>query len=128
MADLAYREVYAMTREQARLRMVMAYAETQSASETARRWGTSRQVVRKWLKRFLRTRRVHGLHPEVIFWVEEAARSVAQGMDTVRVPAPRARAHPTTDSAGTLGHAQDAARHAPSSTVGGVSLAPCRQR
>jgi len=52
MADLAYREVYAMTRDQARLRMVMTFAETQSASDTARRWGTSRQVVRKWLKRF----------------------------------------------------------------------------
>jgi transposase-like protein len=52
MADLAYREVYAMTRDQARLRMVMTYAETRSVSETARRWGTSRQVVRRWLTRF----------------------------------------------------------------------------
>jgi transposase len=52
MADLAYREVYAMTRDQARLRMVMTYTETRSVSETARRWGTSRQVVRKWLGRF----------------------------------------------------------------------------
>jgi transposase len=52
MADLAYGEVYAMTRDQARLRMVMTYAETRSLSETARRWHTSRQVVRKWLTRF----------------------------------------------------------------------------
>ena len=52
MADLAYGELYATTRDQARLRMVTTYVETRSASETARRWHTSRQVFRKWLRRF----------------------------------------------------------------------------
>lgn len=52
MADLAYREVYAMSRVEARQRLVRTYEETRSVSETARRWQTSRQVVRKWLRRF----------------------------------------------------------------------------
>jgi len=52
MADLAYREVYAMSRIEARLRLVATYHETSSISETARRWHTSRQVVRKWVRRY----------------------------------------------------------------------------
>jgi transposase len=52
MADLAYREVYTMTRIQARLRLVNTYHKTSSISETARRWRTSRQVVRKWIRRY----------------------------------------------------------------------------
>jgi len=60
MADLAYREVYAMSRVEARQRLVRTYQETGNLSETARRWQTSRQVVRKWLRRF-RTQDVAGL-------------------------------------------------------------------
>ena len=41
-----------MTSEQARFRMVISCLETRSVSETARRWHTSRKVVRKWLRRF----------------------------------------------------------------------------
>ncbi len=52
MADLAYREVYTMTRIEARLRLVTTYHETSSIRETARRWRTSRQVVRKWISRY----------------------------------------------------------------------------
>jgi len=52
MADMAYREVYAMNAEEARRRLIQTYTETGSISETARRWHTSRQVVRKWVRRF----------------------------------------------------------------------------
>ena len=52
MADMAYGEVYAMSRADARLRLVMTYQQVRSIRETARRWHTSRQVVRKWLRRF----------------------------------------------------------------------------
>jgi putative transposase len=53
MAELAYREVYAMNRLEARHHLVRTYRETGSIRETARRWCTSRQVVRKWVRRFL---------------------------------------------------------------------------
>jgi transposase len=53
MADLAYREVYAMNPVEARHHLVRTYQETGSIRETARRWHTSRQVVRKWVRRFL---------------------------------------------------------------------------
>ncbi len=49
MADLAYREVYAMNTIDLRLRPVTTYHETGSIRETVRRWHTSRQVVRKWI-------------------------------------------------------------------------------
>jgi putative transposase len=52
MAELAYREVYAMNRLEARHHLVRTYRETGSIRETARRWCTSRQVVRKWVRRF----------------------------------------------------------------------------
>jgi putative transposase len=52
MADVAYRQVYAMNAVQARKCLVQAYQEIGSISETARRWHTSRQVVRKWVRRF----------------------------------------------------------------------------
>lgn len=39
MADLAYREVYAVSRIEARLRLVTTYHEMGSIRETARRWG-----------------------------------------------------------------------------------------
>lgn len=52
MADLAYREVYDMNPVKARLHLIKTYEETGSIQETARRWRTSRQVVRKWVRRF----------------------------------------------------------------------------
>ena len=52
MADLAYRELYAMNREQARRQLLKTYQETSSIRQTARQWHTSPQVVRKWLRRF----------------------------------------------------------------------------
>jgi transposase len=48
--DLAYREAYVMNREAARMRLVET--ETGSITETARRWHTSRNVVRKWVERY----------------------------------------------------------------------------
>ena len=52
MPDLAYGEVYAMNKVQARQKLVETYSKTKSISETARIWHTSRQVVRKWVKRY----------------------------------------------------------------------------
>ena len=52
MADLAYREVYAMNRVQARQLLLQTYEQTKSIRATARLWHTSRQVVRKWLRAF----------------------------------------------------------------------------
>jgi len=51
MAELAYREVYAMNRIEARRRLVQTYQRTRNYSETARLWHTSRHVVRKWVRR-----------------------------------------------------------------------------
>jgi transposase len=52
MADMAYREVYAMNAVEARKRLIETYQQTGSIRATARCWQTSRQVVRKWLRRF----------------------------------------------------------------------------
>ena len=52
MADMAYREIHAMNRIEARKLLIRTYEETGSVSETARLWHTSRQVVRKWVRRF----------------------------------------------------------------------------
>jgi hypothetical protein len=46
MADVAYREVYVMKAVEARRRLISTYQETGSIRATARRWHTSRQVVR----------------------------------------------------------------------------------
>ena len=52
MADMAYRKLYAMNREEARRELIKSYQQTGSIGETARRWHTSRRLVRKWLRRF----------------------------------------------------------------------------
>ena len=51
MPDLAYGEVHAMNPVQARKRLVQTYRETNSIRKTASLWHTSRQVVRKWVRR-----------------------------------------------------------------------------
>jgi transposase-like protein len=48
---LSYRELYKMNKEGAREKLIETYKRTGSISETARLWGTSRNVVRKWLRR-----------------------------------------------------------------------------
>lgn len=53
MAELAYREVYAMNAIEARKQLVRTYQQLGSISATARLWHTSRQVVRKWVSRYL---------------------------------------------------------------------------
>jgi len=85
--ELSYREVYRMNPQEARRRLVETYWETGSLSETARRWGTSRQVVCKWVRRFLEEgeaafadRKKRGPRPKLTEedrrylerWVEEA--------------------------------------------------------
>ena len=52
MAELAYREVYAMNAVEARKRLVRSYQELGSIRATAQLWHTSRQVVRKWVARY----------------------------------------------------------------------------
>jgi len=49
---LAYGEVYTMNPVEARKLLIKTYHETGNISETARRWHTSRRVVRKWVGRF----------------------------------------------------------------------------
>jgi len=49
---LGYQEVYATGKVNVRLQPVRTYQETSSICETAPRWQTSRQVVRKWLRRY----------------------------------------------------------------------------
>jgi len=58
--DVSYREAYRMTPVEARRRLVETYTATQSISATARRWRTSRAVVRKWVRRY-RARGLKGL-------------------------------------------------------------------
>jgi len=50
--DLSYREVYTMNREEARRKLVETYMSTGNLSQTARLWGTSRHLVRKWVRRY----------------------------------------------------------------------------
>jgi len=52
MADLAYQEIYHMNPVKARKQLVETYQETGSISYTSRLWHTSRNVVRKWVKRY----------------------------------------------------------------------------
>jgi len=49
--DLSYQEAI-MNREEARRKLVESYISTGSISNTARLWGTSRNVVRKWVRRW----------------------------------------------------------------------------
>jgi transposase len=50
--DICYGEVYVMNRVEARKRLVGTYLAMGSLSATARLWGTSRHLVRKWLRRY----------------------------------------------------------------------------
>ena len=52
MPELAYREVYAMNKTEARRHMIRTYNKTGSYSRTARLWQTSRHVVRRWVRRY----------------------------------------------------------------------------
>lgn len=50
--EISYQEVYRMNLIQARLGLVRSYQQSGSIAATAREWHTSRQVVRKWLRRY----------------------------------------------------------------------------
>ena len=52
MADMAYGRLCAMNPLEARKILIETWQETGSIRGTARRWETSRQVVRKWVRRF----------------------------------------------------------------------------
>ena len=52
MPELAYREVYAVNRVEARRYLIQTYERTGDYSETARQWYTSRHVVRRWARRY----------------------------------------------------------------------------
>ena len=50
--EVLQQEMYKMKRVEARKRLVRTYRETKSIRKTAKLWGTSRLVVRKWLRRY----------------------------------------------------------------------------
>ena len=49
--EIFYQEIQKMKRVEARKRLVETYKETKSIRKTAKLWGTSRTVVRKWIRR-----------------------------------------------------------------------------
>ena len=104
MADMAYREVYTMNPVEARKRLIRTFQETGNISETARRWHTSPQVVRKWLRRYReegeeglrdRSRRPHHsprqTPPEVEQQVLEARRATNYGRERLALYLKRER-------------------------------------
>ncbi|MBC7189630.1 helix-turn-helix domain containing protein, partial [Candidatus Aerophobetes bacterium] len=50
--EIFYQEIQKMKRVEARKKLIKTYERTGSISKTAKLWGTSRSVVRKWLKRY----------------------------------------------------------------------------
>jgi len=50
--DVSYKEAYAINPEQARMKLVETCFACGSIAETARRWHTSRNLVRKWVRHF----------------------------------------------------------------------------
>lgn len=50
--ELCYKEVYHMNPIEARKRIVNTYLQTKSITRTAALWHTSRQVMRKWVRRY----------------------------------------------------------------------------
>ena len=50
--EVLYQEMYKMKRVEARKRLVTTFRETKSIRKTAKLWGTSRLVVRKWPRRY----------------------------------------------------------------------------
>ena len=52
MAELVYREVYAMSKIEARRHLIQTYEKTGSYSQTAWLWHTSRHVVPRWVVRY----------------------------------------------------------------------------
>lgn len=50
--DISYKEIYAMNKEEARKQVVDTYFTVGSISQVARLWHTSRNVIRKWVRRF----------------------------------------------------------------------------
>jgi transposase len=50
--DISYKESYAMNPKETRRKVVESYIATGSISQTARLWHTSRNVVRKWVRRY----------------------------------------------------------------------------
>ena len=90
--DVSYKEAYAMNPKQARMKLVETYLTCGSIAETARRWHTSRNLVRKWVRRFEeeglaglqdRSRRPHSspsqTPPEVEAKVREARERTGYG-------------------------------------------------
>ncbi len=49
--EIFYQEIQKMKRVEAKKRLVETYKETKSIRKTAKLWGTSRTVVRKWIRR-----------------------------------------------------------------------------
>lgn len=52
--ELSYHEVYTMNKTEARRQLMQTYLKTGSLAQTTHLWQTSRQMVRKWVRRFQR--------------------------------------------------------------------------
>ena len=50
--EIFYQEMSKIDKIEARKRVIETYLETGSIRKTARLWGTSRGVVRKWVRRY----------------------------------------------------------------------------
>jgi len=50
--EVLYQEMYKMKAVEARKKVIKTYEETKSIRKTAKLWGTSRLVVRKWVRRY----------------------------------------------------------------------------
>jgi len=50
--EIFYHELQKMKRVEARKRLIETYKKTNSIRKTAKLWGTSRNLVRKWVKRY----------------------------------------------------------------------------
>jgi len=50
--DVSYKEAYVMNPQQTRTKLVETYLACGSIAETARQWHTSRNLVRKWVRRY----------------------------------------------------------------------------
>jgi len=50
--DISYKEAYSMNREEARKQVINTYLSLGNISQVAYLWHTSRNVVRKWVRRF----------------------------------------------------------------------------
>ena len=86
--DISYREIYAMNKEEARKQIVSSYLTSGNISQVARLWHTSRNVVRKWVKRFeqkvLEARKKTGYGRKRLAWYLAREEGLVLSSNTIR--------------------------------------------